>query len=82
MHDYKILALNILKKDHAATAPYVFTKPLLLSQKHTWLENGELEIRISVIPNYELESVILSFGKNAEVLAPEWLRKKLSPHHS
>lgn len=59
-----------------STARYVFTKPLHLSQKPTCLENGELEIRLSVIPNFELDSVILSFGAGAEVLAPVWLRKK------
>lgn len=62
----------------AATAPYVSTKPLHQTQKPAWLETGELEIRIEVIPNYELESVILSFGENVEVLGPAWLRMKIN----
>lgn len=41
------------------------------------MEGGELEIRIRVIPNYELESVFLSFGENVKVLEPEWLREKI-----
>lgn len=62
----------------AASAPYVATKPLHPSQKQKWLDGGELEIRIVVIPNYELESVILSFGENVQVLVPEWLAGKLA----
>lgn len=58
-------------------APYAFTKPLHLSQKPKWLDCGELEIRITVIPNYELESVILSFGEKVKVLEPEWMRTKI-----
>jgi len=60
------------------SAPYVFTKPLHHFQKPKWLEGGELEIRIRVIPNYELESVILSFGENTQVLEPEWLKEKIA----
>ena len=61
-----------------ASAPYVATKPLHQTQKHTQLENGELEIRINVNPNYELESVILSFGENVKVLEPEWLKERIN----
>lgn len=59
------------------SAPYVSTKPLHHSQKTKWLAAGELEIRIRVIPNYELETVILSFGENVKVLEPEWLMEKI-----
>jgi predicted DNA-binding transcriptional regulator YafY len=31
-----------------------------------------------VIPNYELESLLLSFGENVKVLRPEWLAGKLA----
>jgi predicted DNA-binding transcriptional regulator YafY len=39
-------------------------------------ENG-LTITIEVIPNYELKSLLLSFGKELKVLSPEWLHKEL-----
>lgn len=57
-------------------APYAITKPLHPTQKHKYVDNG-LEVRISVIPNYELEKLILSYGKEVEVLAPSHLRKKI-----
>jgi len=40
------------------------------------LENNELEVRINVIPNYELESLILSFGDNVKVLYPQKLKDR------
>lgn len=63
----------------AARAPYVLTKPLHWSQKV--LENyadGSLEIEISVIPNRELESMLLSFGADCEVLSPGSLRQEIA----
>lgn len=57
-------------------APYVITKPLHPSQRHTFRENG-LHVTIKVIPNYELERLILSYGDQVEVLAPENLKEKI-----
>lgn len=54
-------------------APYVATKPLHPSQKQFMNSEG-LEVRIKVIPNYELENVILGFADQVEVKAPQSLR--------
>jgi predicted DNA-binding transcriptional regulator YafY len=61
----------------AEIAPYISTKPLHPTQKENRVEDG-LEVRIQVIPNYELESLLLSFGENVIVLQPEWLAGKLT----
>lgn len=58
-------------------AEYVKTKPLHLTQKLKE-EDGKLEVRIEVIPNFELEKLILSFGNQVEVLEPESLRIKIA----
>jgi predicted DNA-binding transcriptional regulator YafY len=58
-------------------APYVLTKPLHPSQKHKTISNG-LEVTIKVIPNIELERLILSFGEQIEVLSPPELRMRIS----
>jgi predicted DNA-binding transcriptional regulator YafY len=68
---------EIKLKFTAAIAPYISTKPLHPTQKENRVEDG-LEVRIQVIPNYELESLLLSFGENIKVLQPEWLAGKLS----
>lgn len=61
-------------------AGYVKTKPLHLTQRDTENDNGTLNVRIQVIPNRELESLILSFGKNVKVIGPESFRESLKNH--
>ena len=61
----------------AAQAPYIVTKPLHPSQKHRNDESG-LEVSIQVIPNFELEKLILSFGEDVKVLSPSSFRNKIS----
>ncbi len=58
-------------------ASYIQTKPLHPTQKGSLLENGELHVRLNIIPNYELETKILSFGEKVKVLKPEKLRKRI-----
>ena len=58
-------------------APYVETKPIHPSQMTEWLD-GRLRVFINVIPNYELESLILSFGEKLSVLKPKYLKTKIS----
>lgn len=48
--------------------PYVLTKALHRSQRVVDLDNRIVEI--NVIPNNELEALILSYGKDVEVLSP------------
>lgn len=62
---------KIILKFAASASPYVFSKPLHHSQKKIDYTNDELTISIEVIPNYELESLILGFGERVEVLTPE-----------
>jgi predicted DNA-binding transcriptional regulator YafY len=49
--------------------PYIKTKPLHPSQSYQF-ENDINRITIKVIPNYELESLLLSYGENLQVLEP------------
>ncbi|MEX0660360.1 MAG: WYL domain-containing protein [Balneolaceae bacterium] len=53
-------------------APYVETKPLHPSQKTEWVDD-RLHVTIKVIPNYELETLILSFGEKVKVIEPSIL---------
>jgi predicted DNA-binding transcriptional regulator YafY len=55
-------------------APYISSKPLHESQKVVSNSSEELIISIEVIPNFELESLILSFGDRVKVLEPEGFR--------
>lgn len=53
---------------------YVSAKPIHPTQKMNSMEHI---VTIEVIPNRELESLILGFGKDVEVLAPDHLRKEI-----
>ena len=57
-------------------APYILTKPLHGSQR-TWWKDEQLVVEIKVIPNYELETVILSFGEKVKVIEPKSLVQKI-----
>jgi predicted DNA-binding transcriptional regulator YafY len=56
--------------------PYVQTKPLHPSQRVLQVD-GRVLVLIRVKQNYELESLILSFGENVKVVAPESLKEKI-----
>jgi predicted DNA-binding transcriptional regulator YafY len=51
---------------------YIETKPLHESQRTTKTSDG-LVVRLSLVPNPELEQVILSFGEDIQVLEPSSL---------
>lgn len=55
---------------------YVKTKPLHPTQKIKETDQG-LEVRINVVPNFELEKLILSFGQQVEVIGPKDVRQKI-----
>jgi predicted DNA-binding transcriptional regulator YafY len=57
--------------------PYITTKPIHPSQKHQKTDSG-LEVRIRVIPNFELERLILSFGEQVKVVSPVSLNSRIS----
>lgn len=65
---------TILLKFSPQSLPYVLTKPLHPSQK-TKKSGAETLIQIEVKPNYELFSVLRSFGKNVEILEPAPVRE-------
>ena len=56
--------------------PYIVSKPIHGSQKT--ISPTEGLISLDVIPNRELESIILSFGDDVEVLAPLSLRDAIA----
>jgi len=57
---------------------YIFTKPLHPSQKASFLDSGELLVKLDLIPNCELEMTLLSFGEKVKVIKPESLKATIS----
>lgn len=56
---------------------FVLTKPIHLSQRIMEKNDEYAVIAINVKPNYELDSKILSFGSNMEVISPVPYRSHL-----
>lgn len=68
---------EVVLKFSPEVAPYVITKPIHPSQKHKNHPTG-LEVRINVIPNFELERLVLSFGEQVRVMSPPDLKERIS----
>lgn len=68
---------KILLKVNRDLYPYIQTKPLHGSQTIKEKTADYTIVELELNPNYELESLILSFGEGVEVLSPEKFRKKI-----
>ena len=58
-------------------APYILTKPLHGTQRKKSFDDTGLVVTIDVIPNVELEQLILRHGENCKVLEPLELCSKI-----
>lgn len=59
--------------------PYTISKPLHKSQEIVEeRSDGSAVIQIKVIPNFELQQLLLSFGERVEILSPQALRDEIS----
>lgn len=67
---------EIVLKFSPDVAPYVITKPIHPSQKHKNDPIG-LEVRIKVVPNFELERLVLSFGEQVQVISPRDFKDRI-----
>lgn len=67
---------EVILQFSADLAPYIQTKPIHPTQsKPKFLESGEMIVTIKVIPNYELERLILSYGERVKVIAPSSIKE-------
>jgi predicted DNA-binding transcriptional regulator YafY len=57
--------------------PYIETKPLHGSQKVTERNSSKVKITLDLKLNYELESLILSYGEGLKVISPVILRDRI-----
>lgn len=67
---------KVLLRFSSGRFPYIVSKPIHGSQRTVSSQEGL--ISLDIIPNRELESIILSFGDDVEVLAPESLRNAIA----
>lgn len=69
---------NIVLEVSNDVMPYIETKPLHGSQKTKEKKEKHTIITLDLIPNYELESIIFSYGDNIQVIEPKELREKIA----
>jgi predicted DNA-binding transcriptional regulator YafY len=70
--------VDIILHFNQQTGKYMENKPIHETQKHKWINENTFEVKIKVIPNYELERLILSYGESVKVLEPEDLIIKIN----
>lgn len=72
--------MDVLLRVDPHQAPYIRNKPLHESQSEpeNGFGDGYAYFRLQVKDNYELRSLLLSFGSGIEVLAPESFRREMS----
>ena len=70
-------ATNIILRVDKSLWPYIETKPLHGSQKVIQKGENYVDIKLELIPNYELESLILQHGEKITVLEPSTLSNKI-----
>ena len=59
-------------------APYILTKPIHETQQHELLDDGSLLVTLQLSINNELKQLVLSFGADVKVIAPESLKEFIS----
>lgn len=71
-------SLEVIELKVAASLfPYIRSKPLHGSQKVKEVNDDFAMVELKLLPNYELESVLLSFGESIAVMQPITLRERL-----
>lgn len=75
--DSEKLPTKIILRIEKTLWPYIKTKPLHGSQKTKKIDEHAVEISLELIPNYELESMLLQFGEKLTVLEPNSLRETI-----
>lgn len=72
-----LMPRTVVLKFNTTHTPYVKTKPLHHSQQLISEEEFGGTFQYKLIPNFELERIILGFGNGVEVISPPSLRKKI-----
>ena len=75
--DERKLVQKVILEISANLWPYIKTKPLHGSQRILTETKENTIVELELILNFELESIILSYGEEVEVIKPEALRNNI-----
>jgi predicted DNA-binding transcriptional regulator YafY len=80
--DYDAKIQDIVVKINPVSAQHVESKPIHKKQEILKKEvDGSLIVKLHLIINYELKSILLGFGEGLEVLEPTSLRDEIRTQH-
>jgi predicted DNA-binding transcriptional regulator YafY len=74
--------IEVVLHFYGVTGKYISSKSLHETQKHKWIDENTLEVKIKVYINYELERLIMSYGENIKVIEPQILKEKIIKRNS
>lgn len=69
---------HIVFKAYSPTSSYIETKPIHSSQRVVERHEDYIIFSLDLIPNYEFETIMMSYADNCEILEPLFLREKIS----
>lgn len=75
---FNVPCQHIVIKAYSAIAPYIETKPIHHSQRVVERHKEYTMFSLDLIPNYEFETLMITYSDNCKVLQPLSLREKLS----
>ena len=68
---------RIVLKLYSSAINYILTKPIHHSQRIIEATDNYYLIELKLIPNYELETIILGYANECEVISPLYLRERV-----
>ena len=75
---FGVSRVHILIRAYRPTADYIKTKPIHHSQQIKDVTDEYIDFSLDLIPNYEFETIMLTYADNCEILEPSTLREKIS----
>ena len=75
---FGVSRVHILIRAYRPTADYIKTKPIHHSQQIIDITDEYIDFSLDLIPNYEFETIMLTYADNCEILEPSTLREKIS----
>lgn len=70
--------VRIIIRAYRPTADYIKTKPIHHSLQILDTTDDHIDFSLDLIPNYEFETLMLTYADNCEILEPSSLREKLA----
>ena len=70
--------VHIIIRAYRPTSDYIKTKPIHSSQHILDITDDHIDFSLDLIPNYEFETIMLSYADNCEILEPSFLRDRIA----